>query len=242
MEPQSKHVPKSARLMQSVNSLLEEQSATYFAKHRRRMHFLSVIQFLIAGACAALAWIHHFLDVKLTERLDLLDSDSGESTTSSDTRSANGLYYGATVFFVMDAIASVIGSMLMHYSQKHWNTRSAFYIRVCTIYQLFCAVFESGILVLLILYAHEFAHFQILQWMLTLVTISLSLERVFIFKTMCKWKSILMQRGILHNQFHLDWSRTGLDASITPSRFQHAQEIQTPDHVSSSSTSNIHFV
>lgn len=212
---------------------LQEQSATYFVKHQRRLQLLSVIQFLIALGCAALAWIHHILDDKLIERLDV--STTGES---SDERRANGLYYGATVFFVMDTIASCVCSMLMHYSQKHWHTRSAFYIRVSTIYQLFCSLFESGILILLLFYSHKFQHFQALQWTTTLGTISLFLERVFIFKTVCKWKAILHQRGLLHNQFNVDWSETELDVPITPLYF-HSQELQTPTN---SSSTSIHVV
>lgn len=147
----------------------------------RRISSVSALQGLIAISCGVYAVVVNNLDTR--------DPSNGD-------RVADGLYYGLTVLFSMDAFIGLAACCSGIHSAYNWNCRTAYYHFVFTLYTIFCDTLEFVVSIYVVLKFQDPN-----AWSVQLGAIVFSLI-TFLIRLWCirmskEWQSLLHQRQAL---------------------------------------------
>lgn len=147
----------------------------------KRISVVSGLQGLIAICCAIYAIVVNDLDKR--------DAESGD-------RAADGLYYGLTVLFAMDALIGLAGCAAGIHSAYNWNCRTAYYHFVFTLYTIFCDTLEVSVSLYVLLKFHDSSAWsvQIGAIVFSMITFFVRLWCISMSK---QWQMLLHQRQAL---------------------------------------------
>lgn len=149
----------------------------------RRMLLLSIGQLFLAILSIRFAFVEKSMD---TVNADL------------HTRSANGLYYGSSILFLMDSLLSLLAGIFGIHSAKNWNLRAQYYHSVCTMYTFCSTIMLLFVTIYLLQHTTSASSVHDEKTKNTIVLLFVlfaAVYRMFTLRTSQKWKKMLQERN-----------------------------------------------
>lgn len=192
---------------------ITENTAYFSPTARPEQHLLN------ACALQSLLVLGAFFAAHLYTSMDYQESKIGD-------RSANGLYYGATVLYCMDGLVGFTAVLFGIHSGRNWNARSAYYHFIATFYTLFCSLLEITVSIYLLQHAAN-PKGDTKTWLkvgVLINTVLFGVVRLGVLHMSQTWQSVLHQRQMLR----IDAPSPGRLADLGPSAGLPTRFVITP--------------